>query len=80
MIRHGWASGHLLIRTRHNYGLAGTAAIEALASGCSGLWTGASDLGPQTGYLASLVALVILAIDRFFIRNVGPVRRTFGQR
>ena len=26
------------------------------------------------------VALVILAIDRFFIRNVGPVRRTFGQR
>lgn len=26
------------------------------------------------------VALVILAIDRFFIRQVGPVRRTFGQR
>lgn len=44
MQRAGWGeSVHLLMRTYHSTGLAAGTALEALAAGCDGVWTGVTD-------------------------------------
>lgn len=61
MIDNNWEDGQLLLHVHKGYGLADACVLEALSSGCTGVWGAVCTTGAGVGHVSSLVTLTNLA-------------------
>ena len=83
---HLWTDMELLVHAHKGFGLSETIALEALASGATGLWAGLCDTGVGVGHNSSLLTLTNLArmgnqhvLERFNLAILRDVARQIYQ-
>ena len=57
----GWTEAHLLIHVHKAFGLGDAVVLDALASGCTGVWGAVCEEGAGVGHVSSLSVLTNLA-------------------
>ena len=74
MDKAGWYGGKFLVHVHRKYGMADACAIEALASGCDGVWAAICEEGAANGHACSCSTLInLLRLGNPFIKTMFNV-------